>query len=345
MAGMMGQQNAAQARGMMDMETRFGIADQQARLQGQQALGQIQSQQLQTAAMRDAAISEADMMYEAERSSRRQALAGTAIGLGTMAAMGSFPGLKGGALQLINMLSGGTPAPGEVAEALPNPFEELHSGRQPEIPRFSAREPRDSFEMQQVGQAIRGATTPSPATSATPATTTARPRTAEPAPVVPPVDEPSPESLSLDPVDDVEIPTETSPEDFVETAQAQGIDINNLSEEELRKLYRDYQTGTMKAIGGFVARSPGAFVRDLGRVDRGFRQGVWNAAQNITGFFGQPGREVEQAGFDAFRRSLDPDFEPFSLSDDFTSDEFNERLRQQTESQIERIRNLFQFNR
>jgi hypothetical protein len=33
------------------------------------------------------------MMYEADRSSRRQALAGTAIGLGTMAAMGKFNGL------------------------------------------------------------------------------------------------------------------------------------------------------------------------------------------------------------------------------------------------------------
>jgi hypothetical protein len=111
MVGMMGQQNLAQGRNITDMETRLGIADQQARLQGQQQLAEVQSRQLQTGAMRDAAMTEADMMYQAERSSRRQALAGTAIGLGTMGAMGMFPGLKDGALALINKLTGATGLP------------------------------------------------------------------------------------------------------------------------------------------------------------------------------------------------------------------------------------------
>jgi hypothetical protein len=127
MVGMMGQQNLAQGRNITDMETRLGIADQQARLQGQQQLAEVQSRQLQTGAMRDAAMTEADMMYQAERSSRRQALAGTAIGLGTMGAMGMFPGLKGGALALINKLTGATGLPEGAAmsadvDVLPNPI-------------------------------------------------------------------------------------------------------------------------------------------------------------------------------------------------------------------------------
>jgi len=107
--GMTQSMNANRMSAISGMEGQLGLADQQARTQGRQALAGIQSQQLQTGAMRDAAMSEADMMYEAERSSRRQALGGTALTLGTMGAMGMFPGIKGGALQLLNMLSGNAP--------------------------------------------------------------------------------------------------------------------------------------------------------------------------------------------------------------------------------------------
>lgn len=140
--GMAGQQNFAQGRALTDMESQLGIADQQARMQGQQALGQVQSRQLQTAGMRDAAINEADMMYEAERSNRQMALAGTAITAGTTLMGGGS--LKGGALQLINFLQGNSSTPGmeEAQEAVANmeiadnPF-----GRQgATIPSFTARD-------------------------------------------------------------------------------------------------------------------------------------------------------------------------------------------------------------
>jgi hypothetical protein len=113
--GMMGQQNLGMARGLVDMETQLGLADQQARMQGRQATADIQGQQAQIGAQREAAMTESDMMYEAEVSSRRQGLAGTAIGLGTLAGMGAFPGLKGGALKLVNLLSGNTSTPEGLA--------------------------------------------------------------------------------------------------------------------------------------------------------------------------------------------------------------------------------------
>jgi hypothetical protein len=121
MVGMMGQQNLAQGRNITDMETRLGIADQQARLQGQQQLAEVQSRQLQTGAMRDAAMTEADMMYQAERSSRRQALAGTAIGLGTMGAMGKFKGLQ----SLLGTLTSKTPATPRISTELNSAFTAL----------------------------------------------------------------------------------------------------------------------------------------------------------------------------------------------------------------------------
>jgi hypothetical protein len=117
MVGAMGEQNAAMTRSLAGMETQLGLADQQARMQGRQALANVQSQQLQTAATRDAAVTEADMMYEAEKSSRRFALVGAGIGLGA-AAIGSGA-FKGGALSLFNKLTGADGIPEGASMDIP----------------------------------------------------------------------------------------------------------------------------------------------------------------------------------------------------------------------------------
>ena len=64
-----------------DMESRLAMADEQARQQGEAMTAQVQTQQNQMLSQRDAQLEQADMMYEAERSARRQALGGAALGI------------------------------------------------------------------------------------------------------------------------------------------------------------------------------------------------------------------------------------------------------------------------
>src|SRR5690625_214359 len=64
-----------------DMESRLAMADEQARQRGEAMTAQVQTQQNQMLSQRDAQLEQADMMYEAERSARRQALGGAALGI------------------------------------------------------------------------------------------------------------------------------------------------------------------------------------------------------------------------------------------------------------------------
>jgi hypothetical protein len=95
-----------------DFERNLATQELQAMERGRQGLAGVQSQQLQVQGQRDAAIAEADMTYQAERSSRRQALLGQAINLGAIGMTGAFaPGmaaLKGSGLGALNALQGNT---------------------------------------------------------------------------------------------------------------------------------------------------------------------------------------------------------------------------------------------
>jgi hypothetical protein len=95
-----------------DFERNLATQELQAMERGRQGLAGVQSQQLQVQGQRDAAIAEADMTYQAEKSSRRQALLGQAINLGAIGMTGAFaPGmaaLKGSGLGALNALQGNT---------------------------------------------------------------------------------------------------------------------------------------------------------------------------------------------------------------------------------------------
>lgn len=74
------------SRVLSDLEGRFALADIEARRSGEQTYADALSRQRQTAATRESQLHQADMMYEAERSARRQALGRTVLGVaGTLA--------------------------------------------------------------------------------------------------------------------------------------------------------------------------------------------------------------------------------------------------------------------
>lgn len=77
--------DAGRATAMADAETQIGLADEQARLEGQGQLAEILGQQREIAGRRDAAIASNQAMLEAERSRRRGALATGAMNLGLAA--------------------------------------------------------------------------------------------------------------------------------------------------------------------------------------------------------------------------------------------------------------------
>ena len=67
-------------RTIADIYADLESADEEVRMEAEQQLGQLQTQARQVQQQQEAAIHEADMMYEAQRDARRQALLGTAIG-------------------------------------------------------------------------------------------------------------------------------------------------------------------------------------------------------------------------------------------------------------------------
>lgn len=104
--------DTARMGAISDFERNLSVQELEAMERGRVGLANVQTQQLQTQAQQEAAISEAEMMYEAERSSRRQALLGQAINLGAIGMTGAFkPGfdaIKGSGLGLFNTLKGNT---------------------------------------------------------------------------------------------------------------------------------------------------------------------------------------------------------------------------------------------
>jgi hypothetical protein len=110
--------DASRQRGLSDFEWGLAEADMRARQQGSESLANIQTQQRQTMATRQAGLAEADMAYQAEKSSRQQAIIGSVVGMaGSWLIDGGASKLKGGALSLVNTLSGNTnTAPGFSTE-------------------------------------------------------------------------------------------------------------------------------------------------------------------------------------------------------------------------------------
>jgi uncharacterized protein YjiS (DUF1127 family) len=444
MVGAMGEQNAAMTRSLAGMETQLGLADQQARMQGRQALANVQSQQLQTAATRDAAVTEADMMYEAEKSSRRFALVGAGIGLGA-AAIGSGA-FKGGALSLFNKLTGADGIPegasmdiptvqgGNLASTLRNRNwsgsamtqemlnaggvnkSKLRFGSGPDGLIINTITPTEMAD--QAAQVLeRGGFSPTFANArrlgaqtfnwngnsyntrlaGEPRATAATP-TATTAPVAAP---------AITPMEDLTQPTATGPSEqaraslmtaarsgvgierlteafapmgfsvdeiqslvgpnaganteveFAQEAERSGVDLNNMTDDELRALFQEYQSRNVRALGGFIARSPISFLENVSSANQMGRNFVARNVRQIGS--GMTNQQIDEVMMPSFLKTLQPDFDPSvsGVLGDFTgkfenwtqnpttifSDELKNQVGADYQNIVQRLQRLFQTNR